>query len=538
VAQYRIEEASISGPTEGEHFLEGSLSPVLQITNLTKWFGGQQALNGIDLLVSTGELHALVGHNGSGKSTLVKILSGYHKPESGGVVRVDGQELKFGSSESSWSLGMRFVHQDLGLVASLTVAENLLLGSPARNSVRPFRPGSEIAHVEKALRSFGMPLDPRTEVAALSESERAVVAVARALDTRQGSPKLLVLDEVTTSMPWPEAKRLMGIVRNVAAQGVGVLFITHHIDEVLQGADCVTVFRDGRRVVSTTKSLGRNEIVSHMVGEEVEASDARPLSRNAVATGPVVLKISSLQGELISSLDLMVRNGEIVGITGLTGSGREEVASLLSGRSVRGGDVTVGGKLLRPADPRAAISLGLMAVPADRAQGGLITRGTVRENLTLANVRSFVRHGAISSSHEAKECRVWVDRLNIVCSSIDTLIETLSGGNQQKTVLARWLSASPTVLVLDEPTHGVDVTATAEIHRYIDQVAAQGTAVVVCSSDVEELARLCHRVLFVHEGVVHEEIGGQALTPSRIEALQLGEYRVEDHVQIHNPMGE
>jgi ribose transport system ATP-binding protein len=519
--------------------LEESSSPVLQITSLTKWFGGQRALNQVDLLVNAGELHALVGHNGSGKSTLVKILSGYHKPESGGVVRIDGQDLKFGSSESSWSLGMRFVHQDLGLVPSLTVAENLLLGSPARNSVRLFRSDIEIAYAKKALRSFGMPLDPRSEVAVLSEAERAVVAVARALDDRQGSPKVLVLDEVTTAMPWPEAKRLMAIVRNVAAQGVGVLFITHHIDEVLQGVDRVTVFRDGRRVVSTTKSLGRNEIVNHMVGREVEQSEARPLSRNAAATGSTVLKIATLRGELVSNLDLIVRKGEIVGITGLTGSGREEVASLLSGRSPRGGDVAVGGRPLRSADPRSAIALGLMTVPADRAQGGLVTRGTVRENLTLANVRSFVRLGTIRSGRESAECQAWVDRLNIVCSSIDALIETLSGGNQQKTVLARWLSASPTVLVLDEPTHGVDVTATAEIHRYIDEAAAQGTAVVLCSSDVEELARLCHRVIFMREGVVGAALSSEALTPARIEALQLGEYDLDQvHVHIENEAGE
>lgn len=518
----RVVKGAIGSQIAGE-LPQESPAPVLEVTGLTKWFGGQQALDGIDLIVRAGELHALVGHNGSGKSTLVKILSGYHLPESGGVVHVDGRELKFGSTEASWSLGMRFVHQDLALIASLTVAENLLLGSPVRNSVRPFRWWPEIAFANEALRSFGMPLDPRAMVGELSEAERTVVAVVRALDDRQGCPRLLVLDEVTAAMPWPEAKRLMAFVRNIASRGVGVLFITHHIDEVLQDVDRVTVFRDGRRVVSTTNALRRNEIVEYMVGQEIEAFEARPPTRNTVVAGRSVLKTKSLRGELVSNLDLDIRAGEIVGITGLTGSGREEVAPLLSGQSPRGGDVKVNGKALAPADPRAAISLGVVTVPADRARCGLITRGTVRENLTLVNLRTFARYGAIRRSDETAGCQVWIDRLNIMCSSLEAPIETLSGGNQQKTVLARWLSVSPAVLVLDEPTHGVDVAATAEIHRYLEEVADNGTAVVLCSSDVEELARLCHRVVFLREGVVGEEIGGKALTPSRIEALQLGE---------------
>jgi ribose transport system ATP-binding protein len=521
---------------EATDHLVPSSQPALDITGLTKWFGGQRALDGVDLEVGAGEIHALVGHNGSGKSTLVKIMSGYHQPEPRGIVRVAGKELRFGSPDSSWALGMRFVHQDLALVASLTVAENILLGRPSRTSVRPFRARAEIAYAEESLRSFGMALDPRRLVQDLSEAERAVVAVVRALDDRQGSPRLLVLDEVTASMPWPEAKRLMGIVRRVAERGVGVLFITHHLDEVLEGVDRITVFRDGRRVVSTTESLGRREIVLFMIGKEVEALEARPLSRNVAADGPSVLKATSLRGELVSRLELDVRAGEVVGITGLTGSGSEEVISLLSGRSLRAGMVEVGDAPVKAANPRAAISQGLVAVPADRTRDGLITRGTVRENMTLANLGRFTRHGTLRPGPEARECRTWIDRLGIVTSSLEAPIETLSGGNQQKTVLARWLDTSPVVLLLDEPTHGVDVAATAEIHRYIDQVAETGTAVVICSSDVEELARLCHRVIFMRHGVVSNELMGLELTPSRIEALQLGE---SEHPEVHdaNPDG-
>ena len=518
--------------SEVKNSFSGLSYPALEITGLTKWFGGQRALDGVDLVVGAGELHALVGHNGSGKSTLVKIMSGYHHPEPRGVVRVDGRELKFGSPDSSWTLGMRFVHQDLALVASLTIAENLLLGRPVRTSLRPFRAQAEIAYAEMSLRSFGMPLDSRKLVQDLSEAERAIVAVMRALDDREGSPRLLVLDEVTASMPWPEAKRLMAMVRRVAERGVGVLFITHHIDEVLGGVDRVTVFRDGRRVVSTMDPLSRDEIVHLMIGREVEALEARPLSRNTAADGPAVLEATSLRGMLVSRLELSLRAGEVVGITGLTGSGREEVVSLLSGRSLRGGKVEINGRQVKAADPRAAISLGLVAVPADRARDGLITRGTVRENITLGNLRKVVRYGTIRPGHEERECRTWIDRLSIVTSSLDAPIETLSGGNQQKTVLARWLSTSPSVLVLDEPTHGVDVAATAEIHRFIDQATERGTAVIICSSDVDELARLCHRVIFMRRGVVTKELSGLALTPARIEALQLGESEL---AECHDP---
>jgi ribose transport system ATP-binding protein len=500
-----------------------SSPPSLEVDGLTKWFGGQQALDAVDLTVGAGELHALVGHNGSGKSTLVKILSGYHLPEAQGSVRVDGRELKFGSPRSSWMLGMRFVHQDLALIPSLSIAENVLLGRPTRTSLRLFRPQPDITYVEKSLESFGMGLDPKTLVEDLSDAERAVVAVVRALDDRASSPRLLVLDEVTASMPWPEAKRLMGIVRKVAERGVGVLFITHHIEEVLEGVDRLTVFRDGRRVASTKKALSRDEIVLLMMSKEVEALEARPPSRNDPVDGPTVLKATSLQGRLVASLDLTLNVAEVLGITGLTGSGSEEVVSLLSGRSYRGGVVEVNGQRLEAGDPRAAIALGLVAVPADRARDGLITHGTVRENMTLANLGEFVRHGTIRPSHEKRECQAWIDRLGIVTSSLEAPIETLSGGNQQKAVLARWLRTSPAVLVLDEPTHGVDVSAKAEIHKYIDQASERGTAVIICSSDVEELARLCHRVIFMRRGIAAKELEGVSLTPLRIEALQLGE---------------
>jgi len=492
------------------------MAHALWITGLTKDFGGQRALDAVDLGVEPGEIHALVGHNGSGKSTLVKILAGYHQPEQGAHARVAGADFPLGSPAAARAAGLRFVHQDLGLVESLTVADNLRLAADAR-LLAPLRRRAERVAADQALAALGYDIAPTARVGDLARSERTAVAVARALDGHgsTGPASLLVLDEPTASLSAAEADRLFGAVRKVAAAGTAVLFVSHHLDEVLGMCDRVTVLRDGRRIdTRPAAELTHEALVELMLGHSIGHSHT---SRPASTSGPPPrLVVRGLFGTTLTGLDLAVAPGEVLGISGLTGSGREEVAGLLAGRIPRGGDVDVDGVPVEPGDPRAAIAAGIAYVPAERARA-LLPRSGVRENLTLADLRPFRRGHRLHRGAEQRETQRWITELGIRPAEPERPVAQLSGGNQQKVVLARWLRTHPAVLVLDEPTQGVDVGAKADIHRLIEEAAAAGAAVVVCSTDDAELARLAGTVLVLRRGRAATRLTGADVTDKRIE---------------------
>src|SRR5436190_2203682 len=361
--------------------------PALSLLGLSKTFGAQRALENVDLTIRRGGIHALVGQNGSGKSTLVKILAGYHDPDAGAQAEVAGRTLALGSAAAAKAAGLRFVHQDLGLVEPMTVADNFRMDRGGV-ALAPVHRRSEHAQARHALEKLGYDISPTTVVASLVESERTAVALARALADVADVP-LLVLDEPTASLPRPEAERLFAAIRRVAAAGTAVLFISHHLDEVLRLADHVTVLRDGFRVATThVGDLSQHLLIEMMLGRQL--LDATAL-RDRVDTDdeePPRIIARGLGGHTVAGIDLHVRGGEVLGIAGLTGSGREEVASLVAGRLPRAGTVAIDGKAVPPGDPRAAIVAGVAFVPADRERA-LLGRASVRENVTLANLAPF-----------------------------------------------------------------------------------------------------------------------------------------------------
>jgi ribose transport system ATP-binding protein len=351
------------------------------------------------------------------------------------------------------------------------------------------------------------------------------VGVARALDGagEDGRFPLLVLDEATAALPGPEVDRLFGALRRVASTGTAVLFISHYLDEVLTIADRVTVLRDGRRVATeATRALTHESLANLMLGRELVA-EAAAHTRIEASSGDErpMLSARGVGGAELAPINLDVHRGEVVGIAGLTGSGRDELASLLSGRRLRVGEVVVDGTTIPPFNPRAAIDAGLCAVPADRANDALFRANTLRENLTIGDLRPFWSGGRLRKSAEKQDAKVWIDELDVRPPRGEAIVGELSGGNQQKVVMARWFRCAPRVLVLDEPTQGVDVGSKADIHRLIDLASSQGTATVVCSSDSAELERLCSRVIVLQRGVVTAELHGSDITSERIEETQL-----------------
>ncbi len=503
-------------PRGGDGVQPGS-KVALRVGDLTKTFGGTLALDHVSLEIADGEVHALLGQNGCGKSTLVKALAGYHQPDPGYVAEMDSKPFRLGDASAAQAAGLRFVHQDLGLVLSLDAVENIALahGYETRRGA-PIRWSPQRARAREALGALGYDFDVTKPLSELSVSERAGVAIARAVRGWEQEARILVLDEVTASLPGPEVEQLFRVVRRLRDNGVAVIYVTHRLGEVLALADRVTVLRDGRNVTTVpTEGLTEKRLVELILGRELLLdSQKRPVAQS----GSSALEVSGISGRWSQDLSFAVRHGEVVGFAGVTGSGREEVAGLIFGAGERtSGAVAVEGKALPANRPDAAVRHGVALVPAERATQATLGGMTIGENITLADVGSFWVRGWLKLRDERLEVAKWIDRFGIEPPSGAAEISTLSGGNQQKVMFARWARRNPKIMLLDEPTQGVDVGAKGEIHRFIDELAAAGAAVVVCSSDTDELERLCQRVIVLHEGRAVAELEGADLTAARID---------------------
>jgi len=495
-------------------------TPQLQVRNLSKTFPGTRALRSVDLDIAPGEVHALVGANGSGKSTLIKILAGVHEPDAGASAEVRGEPFELGSVTAADRAGLRFVHQDTGLVHSLDATDNIALGRSFETRALGAIDWKRQRKVARdALAALGYHFDVRRPVGELRASERTGIAIARSLLGWEEQASLLVLDEPTASLPKPEVEALFDVVRRVRSMGVSVIYISHHLDEVFAVADRVTVLRDGEKVATRpVDGMTHDELVELMVGAVVERAGAkRPLEDRVPA-----LSLEGVSGKVLESLDLTVHRGEIVGIAGITGSGRDEVAPIIFGGRERRGRITVDGKVLPPERPDLSVSAGVGLVPADRHGEGVILDMSVLENLTISNLRPYWQRFLYRHRGERSDAQGWIQRLSVKPRRLDPLVATLSGGNQQKVVIGKWLRIEPSVLLLDEPTQGVDIGSKAEIHALIDEAAEKGTAVVVCSSDESELERLCHRVVVLADGHVRAELGGGEIVASRLTQISLG----------------
>lgn len=493
--------------------------PAIRLSSVSKTFATATVLRQLDLEIWRGEIHALMGQNGSGKSTTVKILSGFFEPDPGATAEVDGKPFALGSSDAAMAAGLRFVHQNLGLVDEMTVAENFMVG--ATQGVRRLQSKLESARAAAALASIGFErVSPASKVADLAAPERTAVAIARALDDMSHVP-LLVLDEPTSSLPRKDARMLFDAMRRIAQRGTAILYISHHLDEVLDIADRVSVLRDGALVgQESIEALDHDRLVEMMLGRRL-AQAATEHEVAAEPVGEVMLTVEGLAGVVVDGVDLQVAAGEVLGVAGLVGSGSDEIAGLLSGRLARKGVVRLAGNTVAPADPAAAIRAGLCTVPVDRAGHAVVTDGSVRENLTLSRLGDFWRRGRLDTRAERRHVDDWVKRLEVRPTDGERKMVELSGGNQQKVIVGRWLRVDPVVLVLEEPTQGVDIGSKADLHAWIEQISATGTAVVLCSTDTTELARLCTRVVVMRHGKVACTLVGDAITATDIEHQQL-----------------
>ena len=497
------------------------MAPVLTVKNLSKRFGGPLVLDDISLSIDPGEVRALVGQNGSGKSTLIKILAGFHLPDSGEVT-VDRQPLTFGVGAQSDALGLRFVHQDLGLVDMLDTVDNLALGQ----GYHSYRYGSirwraERKAARQALADLGYSFNVRRPVGSLAMSERTAVAIARAISVGGALPKLLVLDEPTANLPAAEAQRLYKLTRRVAGSGIAVLFVSHHFDEVFELSDSVTILRDGKLVTTRpVQGLTEEALIELVIGRPLEqvVHDVRTVERKNI-----LLDVQRMATPaVLAGVDFQVHAGEVVGIAGITGSGRDEIAPAIFGGMARSGTVTVDGRAVPRQRPDIAVACGLGLVPAQRHANAAFMASSLRENITVTKPGVHFKNFVLRKGRERSDVNVWLERLDVRPRNCEFAMSDLSGGNQQKVIICRWLRMEPKVLVLDEPTQGVDVGAKADIHRLVDEAAAKGTAVLVVSTDHEELVRLCHRVLVVRRGQIVDELSDDRLDPDSITAVTIG----------------
>ena len=479
----------------------------LSIEGLSKTFGPTRALIDVDLQIEAGEVHGLVGVNGSGKSTLIKTLSGFVQPDDGAAAFINGAPLRLGDPGAAAEGGLRFVHQDLGLVDELDAVDNYALGNGfIRRSSGSIEWPATRARVTDALGELGVQLDLRRPVGQLAASARTAVAVARALSGWRDGAQLLVLDEPTASMPDDEVGRLFDVIRAVNASGLAVIYVSHHLDEVFELTQHVTVLRDGRRIATVpTKTVSHDELVELMTGG---LHDPSPRCDIAMSTGsPVALAATSISTSLLRDVSIEVRVGEIVGVAGLSDSGREHLAKALFGAIPRTGTVSVGTSTVAP-DPVAAIAAGVALVPAERLRVGLMVADSARANLSLPRIAAYRRRGRLHRASETADATELLHRTKVKPDgNPERIVATLSGGNQQKVLLARWLGVKPSVLLLDEPTQGVDISAKSDVHRLLRETARDtGLAVIVCSTDSIELAELCDRVIVLCRGSIDTEL--------------------------------
>lgn len=502
-------------------------APVLQIRNLSKAFGPVKALSGVQLELRRGEVHALCGENGAGKSTLMNMIGGVLQPDEGEIL-IDGQPVTVTSPATAQQLGIALVHQEIALCQDATVAENICMAAINARRAPLMNYGEVYAQAEKAMKQLA-PIPVRTKVADLSISSQQLVEIAKALTL---DCKVLILDEPTAALTETEAQRLFSIVRDLKVRGISVIYISHRMAEIFSLCDRVTVFRDGRYVATEAiASTSPDDVVRKMVGREITQLYPDKLASDA-ASGRTLLSVNDLSdGSRFANVDLDLKAGEILGIGGLIGAGRSEIAQTICGlRQASSGSVALDGKPLTIRSYADAVQAGLVYLSEDRKGSGVFLDLSIAANVSALDLGKLTgRFGLLDRRAEADQAASLTKRLGVRMAGIDAPVSTLSGGNQQKVAIAKQLSVSPKVIIMDEPTRGIDVGAKVEIHRLLRDLANQGVGIIVISSELPELIGLCDRVLVVREGAIAGELGAGQLDEEAIIMLASGVQPTPEH---------
>ena len=491
--------------------------PVLALADASKSFGAVRALQGVSLELFAGEAHALAGENGAGKSTLIKMLAGVHRPDAGSVL-IDGEPVVFHGPSDARDAGIAVIYQEPTLFPDLTVAENIFMGRQPRRSLGRVDHKAVHAATAALISRLGVDLDPGQPCRGLSIADQQIVEIAKALSF---DARVLIMDEPTAALTGAEVARLFGVVRTLREQGAAVLFISHRLEEIFGLCQRVTTLRDGRWIASEpVEGLTHDDLIRRMVGRDLD--ELYP--KQDAEVGEVALSVRRLTREgVFTDVSFDVRRGEIVGLAGLVGAGRSEVARAVFGVDRwDAGEVEVGGRPLPTGAPSLAMAAGIALVPEDRRAQGLVMDMSIERNIGLTGLHASSRAGLMNRAHERSRALDWAVRLQVKYARLGDLVGTLSGGNQQKVVLAKWLATAPDILIVDEPTRGIDVGTKAEVHRLLSQLAADGVAVLMISSDLPEILGMADRVLVMHEGRIAAEIPRAEATEQSVMAAATG----------------
>lgn len=497
--------------------LPGGL-PLLEVRQVSKSFGAVAAVQGVSFPLYAGEAHALVGENGAGKSTIVKMLAGVHRPDSGALV-VKGEEISFHNPAAAKAAGLAVIYQEPTLFPDLTVAENIAMGRHPLSRLRTVDRAAMRGHARELFERLGVRIDPNRPARGLSIADQQIVEIAKALSSQA---RVLVMDEPTAALAGAEVQRLFAVVRSLREEGAAVLFISHRFEEVTELCQRVTIMRDGKHVsTDPLKDLEVHEMVRRMVGRDMGAL----FPKQDVQTGEVVLEVEGLtRTGAFWDVSFQIRAGEIVALAGLVGAGRSEVVQAVFGVDKReAGTVRLNGRKLRAGDARAAMAAGMALVPEDRRQQGLVMDLSIERNVSLPRSRALSRLGLLVGGRERSEATSWTAKLQTKYGRLTDPVGNLSGGNQQKVVLAKWLSIGPKLLIVDEPTRGIDVGTKAEVHRLMSSLAADGVAVVMVSSELPEVLGMADRVLVMREGRIVAEIPRANATEESVMFAAMGQ---------------
>ncbi|GAA2075304.1 sugar ABC transporter ATP-binding protein [Pseudolysinimonas kribbensis] len=486
-------------------------TPLLQLHGVTKSFGAVAALAGADLTLRAGSIHALIGENGAGKSTLVKIIGGLYRRDAGEFL-LDGESVDFHNTREAKDAGIAVIYQEPTLFPDLTVAENLFVGRQPYTRFGTLDRARMRRETRELTQRLGVPIDPDRDARGLSIADQQVVEIAKSISV---GARVIIMDEPTAALSGVEVERLMGIARQLRDEGRGIIFISHRFDEVFALCDVVTVMRDGSYVATNeTSTTTEDEIIRQMVGRSVD----NLFPKQEAQIGDPVLEVEHLTSAgVFDDVSFTVRSGEIVCLAGLVGAGRSEIARAVFGVDpYDSGSVRIAGRAVPGRNPAVAMRLGIGFVPEDRRKQGLAMTAGVQSNITLAIRDKLARLGFITSAREEPSARTWAARLQVKTFALDAEAQMLSGGNQQKVVLGKWLATQPKLLIVDEPTRGIDVGTKAEVHRLLSELAGTGVAVLMISSELPEVLGMADRVLVVREGRITAELTREAATPEKV----------------------